>query len=400
MAQSASAIRIVVATPGISGYPQGGGVWSWALQYVQGLRALGHRVLWLDRFRPSKRPLFDQRALAVSEGRVQALGLAGQWALLYGPAAHSPDDLDRCTVYALSKKALLAEVRNADLLWNLAAALEAPLLSHFRRSVLIDGDPGQLQVSALAWHLKLEHHDVLFTAGTKVNDADCNIPRLGLVWHSFLPPIYMPQWGPDTVASGTLPISSVTQWNWPHQFWLNDRVYSDSKRDAYLQYLRLPQLCKYPFTLAVNIRPDDRTGDRELLASTGWTLVHPHRVARTPALYATFIRHSLCEFGCAKPIYVDLKTGWFSERSASYLACGRPVLAENTGFSDHIEAGRGLLSFSTLEEAVSCVDTILTRYSYHQRVCRDIAHSYFSSDIVLPRMIDLSFSRQTAPKGS
>src|SRR5262249_42891089 len=172
-------------------------------------------------------------------------------------------------------------------------------------------------------------------------------------------------------------VTSVTQWNWSNEFRLNDRILSDSKRDGYLRYVKLPTLSRRTFTLAANIGPNDNTGDIDLLKANGWNLVPPHRGARNPKAYMEFIKRSLCEFGCAKPIYVDLRTGWFSDRSATYLACGRPAIVEDTGFSDHIESGRGLLTFSSLEEAASAIDKVITDYSLHSKAARELADSYF-----------------------
>ena len=386
-----STLRIVVATSWLAEYPQGGGIWAWILHYLNGLRDLGHKVFLIDRMHSSTRPVFDTRRIAILRERLKRLGLTDHWAVICSDKGTLPQRLEDYTVYGASETRLRDIIRDADLLWNLAGALPWPLLSSFKRTVLLDGDPGQLQISSLSWDMKLDHHHVLFTAGTKVNDRDCEIPRLGLSWQSFLPPIYLPSCQPDFNPDHNATVTSVTQWNWANEFRLKDRVLSDSKRDAYLRYVRLPTLSRRMFTLAANIDPRDKTGDVDLLKANGWNLVHPHHVARTPKTYIEFIKHSLCEFGCAKPIYVDLRTGWFSERSATYLACGRPVIVENTGFSDHIKTGRGLLTFSNLEEAASSIDSVMTDYSLHSRAARELAVSCFSSARVLPKMIEASF---------
>ena len=151
--------------------------------------------------------------------------------------------------------------------------------------------------------------------------------------------------------------ASITQWTWD-EIWYGKRVLSTSKRDAFLRYLEMPRRTGRTFELAANIHPKDTTGDRERLLNRGWKLVHPHRVARSPAIYQAYIHRSRAEFSCPKPIYRELKTGWFSDRSAAYLASGRPVLAENTGFEDHLPTGSGLISFHDFDEAQAGVAEI------------------------------------------
>jgi glycosyltransferase involved in cell wall biosynthesis len=143
------------------------------------------------------------------------------------------------------------------------------------------------------------------------------------------------------------------------------------------------------FELAANIDPADDTGDRELLASEGWDLVHPHVEAGTPDSYHEYIRHSRAEFLCPKPIYRDLRTGWFSDRSACYLASGRPVLCEDTGFSEILPTGEGLLSFSDPEEAIAAVAEIDGNYMRHMSAARELAVAACDSRVTLQRMIEL-----------
>jgi len=385
-----SKARIVLATRFLAGYPRGGGIWAWALQYVKGLQALGHSVFLIDVLAQSSRPVCDGRRVAIFLERMNRLGLAGQCAVLLAPRKPI-ESFEELTVHGVSETRLCDEIRDADVLWNLAWALSAPLVHRFRRSVLLDVDPGVLQVSASAWDMKLDQHDVLMTSGTKINDPDCAIPKLGLIWRPFLQPIYLPDWEPAPDLGPHAPATSVTQWNWPEEFRLGARVFSDSKREGYLRYLNIPQLSSHSFKLAANIHVNDKTGDIQLLESHGWELVAPHLVAGTAQAYARFIRNSRCEFSCAKPIYVDLKTGWFSERSAAYLACGRPVVVENTGVGGHIETGVGLLTFSCISEAVDALESVASNYSLHQRAARELAETYFSFHRVLPKLIQSSF---------
>jgi hypothetical protein len=158
-----------------------------------------------------------------------------------------------------------------------------------------------------------------------------------------------------------------------------------------LRIIDLPGCCPAKFVLAANIHAKDETGDRELLTKHGWWLVRPHQCIRTVAQYKRFILNSLAEIGCAKSVFTVLRTGWFSDRSAAYLASGRPVIAEETGYSDHLPSGLGLLSFSDLQSAADAVDTLLADYQRHKKAAREIAEQYFSCESVLTRMIENSF---------
>ena len=149
----------------------------------------------------------------------------------------------------------------------------------------------------------------------------------------------------------------------------------------------MPKRARRPFQLAANIHPQDATGDHERLLTRGWELVNPHRVTRTPSSYQNYIKQSRAEFSCPKPIHKELKTGWFSDRSACYLASGRPVLAEDTGFSQYLPTGRGLVCFNNLEEAVAGVAEIDRDYPQHMRAARELAEEYLSSQKWLPSML-------------
>jgi hypothetical protein len=174
--------------------------------------------------------------------------------------------------------------------------------------------------------------------------------------------------------------------------WLGDRVLSRSKRDAYLRYLDLPARTGLPFELAANIDPGDETGDRALLASHGWNWVHPHAKAGTPSAYRSYIAGSRAEFLCPKPIYAELRTGWFSDRSVCYLATGRPVVCEDTGFPERIPTGAGLFAFGDTEEAAAAVEDVHANYARHKAAARELAVELFDSRRRLAEMVEASLS--------
>ncbi len=148
----------------------------------------------------------------------------------------------------------------------------------------------------------------------------------------------------------------------------------------------LPRLTGIPFELALDIHPAE-TNDLALLSAKGWSLVDPRAVACDPFAYRSYIGGSLAEFCVAKDLYVRSCAGWISDRSLCYLASGKPVLAQETGFSRHYPTGEGLLTFTTLEDAVMGVEEIARRPGRHARAARALAEEYFDSDKVLGRLL-------------
>ena len=383
-AAGSSRLRLVLAGA-LARYPQGAGHWTCFLQYILGLRDLGHDVLWLDVLVSTGTRAGDESRVQLFFKRFEQYGLRDVCALLLvDPKAEQ--DLRTARAYGASKRRLAEFFRTADLLWNFAAGVKPPLLSRFRHRVLVDGDPGHLQISAQTWDLGLQHHQTFLTTGTKLSNADHDVPLLGLKWRPFVQFVYLPMWASAPDPGVEAPFTSVTQWTW-EELWQGDRVLSVGKRAAYLAYLDLPRVVGRPFELAVNLHPRDHTGDRELLRGAGWRLVHPHRVASTVSGYQRYLRRSRAEFGCPKPIHRELRTGWFSDRSACYLASGRPVLIEDTGLSDHLPTGEGLLVFRDMAEAVAGVDEIDRNYARHHRAARELAEDVLDSRRCLPAML-------------
>jgi len=361
------------------------------VQYLLALRELKHEVLLLDVLAPSGRQELDKRRIAVFLARLKQIGFRGSCAVVIQDS-DGLTNLTDTTVFGMSAALLQRSIREADLLFNFHCSITQPLLNEFRRKALLDLDPGWLQVTAPK-EMGIDQHDIFFTVGTKTHQADCKTPTLGKTWHTFLPPVHIPAWKLTSDPGEAAPITSLTHWRWASNVPWQGQVINNSKRDAYLRLLDLPKKCRARFSLAANIHPRDDTGDRELLLANGWELVNPHLVARTVDQYQRFIRNSRAELGCAKLAFTALRTGWFSDRSAAYLASGRPVIAEDTGFSECLPTGVGLLSFSNLERAKEAVEAVLINYQPHHRAARDIAEAYFDSDRVLTGIIETCFQK-------
>jgi hypothetical protein len=378
-------MRIVLGNSLLAGYPEAGGLWTLFLAYPLGLRALKHEVLWLELYRTSGRADRDRHLISTFFDRMRQYGMEDGCVLLAVPP-EKPVALETAEVHGARSSNLKQFLQSADLLWNFASSLKQPLLSLFKRRVLLDGDPGHWQVSALDFNMGQHDHEVFLTVGSKMRDADCEAPRVGLTWHPFPQIVHLSMWEVTPDPGRGTPFTSVTQWNWG-EIWWDKRAFSISKREAYLRCLELPRRTGRPFELAANIHPQDKTGDRELLQQHGWKLVDPNRYCGSPSAYRDYIRRSRSELCCAKPIFRELKTGWLSDRSSCYLASGRPVLAEETGLSDHFPTGNGLLTFRSLDEAVAGVAEIDSNYPHHSRAARRFAEEFLDARICLKKMI-------------
>ncbi len=370
-------MRIVLGNASLATYLQGGGHWSWFLQYPLGLRALRHDVFWLELVASSGEREHDVRLVRDFFQRLASYGLDSDCAMLVFKGSLNVQALEESEVFGKSRDDLAEIIRGADLLLNFSCALRPPLLLQFAHRALLDFDPGHLQVAAQTWDLSIPEHDVWLTIGSRLNAPDCDVPTLGLRWRTFEPCVYLPMWQATADPGSDAPFSSITQWTWQELPW-RGRLLSISKRAAYLEYVELPRLTGRPFELAANIG-DDPVHDRMLLQQHGWKLVSPHQVCGSGPQYQCYIRASRAEFMCPKRIHVELKTGWFSDRSLAYLASGRPVLARDTGFSERLPTGRGVIAFQNLEEAVAGIAEIDGHYARHSRAAREMAEEFFDS---------------------
>lgn len=365
---------IALGCKAIASYPEGAPLALGFIQYPLGLRALGHQILWIEVIKAAQvqgNPKLIRDFFAM----MAKYGLAEDCALI---AVEDPDNqiLDRAEVYGMNAARLADLVLQADVLWNFATAIRQPLLGQFKQRALIDGDPGHLQVCALEFNFDIEHHQVLLSVGNKIADQDCEVPRFGRQWQPYRPYVHLPIWPLTPDPGRHAPFTSITQWSW-EELEMEGRRLSLSKRESYIRNVALPKLTHRPFELAANIGANDVADDRKLFERNGWQIVEPLAVAGTPDAYQNYLQRSRAEILCCKPIFKDLHTGWVSDRSIGYLASGRPVLAEETGFSEHLPCGRGMLSFNTVEEAAARVAEIDADYTTHSRAARELAESYF-----------------------
>jgi hypothetical protein len=268
-----------------------------------------------------------------------------------------------------------------DLLVNISGNLRSRALRRrFRRTAFVDIDPGFTQF----WHQQgiewIPKHDVYFTIGENIGSDDCPIPTCGIEWRSTRPPVVLDEW--PVADGGFSRFTTAAKWRSS----LGPIEPYGLKHHEWRKVLGLPGLAGLPFEAALDIDAAD-AADRQALEAHGWRLVDP-AVAAEPEGFRDYVRGSGAEFSVAQGIYVETRSGWFSDRSVRYLASGRPVLVEDTGFGRTLPVGQGLLAFRTLDEAVEGARAIAGDYDRHARAARAIAEEHFDSDKVLSALLE------------
>jgi hypothetical protein len=196
--------------------------------------------------------------------------------------------------------------------------------------------------------------------------------------------VVLEHWDP---AEGGGAFTAVASWRGPYGTTTHGGATYGSRVHEFRRFIPLASMRPGRFELALDIHPDE-TEDIAALHASGWSLVDPRACCGDPDAYRAFIRRSGAEFMVAQNIYVATRSGWFSDRSTCYLASGKPVLAQDTGFSDRYPTGAGLIAFETLDEAAAGVDAIEGDYRRHALAARELAEEYFDARKVLPALLE------------
>ena len=330
----------------------GGHAWV-VLQYLLGLQRLGCDVTFVDRAEGGD-PAWVERVLA------------------------------RRVPYRLLDEAAPA-IREASFL-DVMGFVGGEGFPGAKQCVFLDIDPGFGQMwRELGQADVFAGHDAFVTIGENINEPWCEIPTCGRDWTTTRQPVVLDEW-PATPKEREV-FTTVASWRGP---W--DAVEYEGKRyglrcHEFRKFFELPRLTGQEFELALDIDPADEN-DRRALEENGWRLVDPRAVAGDPWSYRRYIQGSMAEICVAKNMYVETKSGWFSDRSICYLASGKPVLHQDTGLKHLYPTGEGLIVFSTLDEAAAGVEEIRRNYDRHSKAAREIAEEYFDSDKVLTRLLE------------
>jgi hypothetical protein len=261
------------------------------------------------------------------------------------------------------------------------------LLGPIPRRAYLDVDPGfvQLWASALAIDMRFEGHTHFVTVGLSIGDPACPVPTCGHEWVKTVPPVVLSEW-PVVRDTTYAALTTVAHWRGYGSF-EHGGVFYGQKAHSLRRFIDLPSRTSETFALALSIHADERK-DLESLEMNGWRLLDPSEVSADPDSFRHFVQGSRGEFGITKSGYVNSRCGWFSDRSVCYLASGRPVIAQETGFGSHLPTGEGLFAFDTNEEILAAIDAIRSDYDRHARKARELAESLFDSDRVLNRLLD------------
>jgi hypothetical protein len=352
----------------------GGEAWV-RLSWIRGLQRLGLDVWFAEELTSST--VTDDN-VAYFRGVTAQFGLADRASLLVEGEA----------VVGVPAEDLLALAESATLV-NISGHLaDPPLLDRFRRRVMVDIDPGFTQY----WHAtgdpgaRVDGHDVHFTIGENIGTPGCPIPTGGVRWLPVRQPVVLADW-PVVEASNPERFTTVANWRGPFGPVEVDGRTFGLKVHEFRKVIELPSQSPHTFEIALNIHPDDH-GDRAALVEHGWHLVDPSPVATEPEAFREYVQGSGAEFSVAQGMYVETCSGWFSDRSVRYLASGRPVLVQDTGFGRSLPVGEGVVAFRTLDEAVAGADRIVVDYAAHAAAARKVAEQQFGSDRVLSRLCD------------
>lgn len=396
--------HIVVAPTNVVSFPEGGGHFWVYMQYVTALRRLGCEVTWFERLRPSGDPQRDAGLAAGLRARLAPFGMAEH--VIHHDGEVLPPGAER-------------RLASADLLLNFQYDMSPSLLARFRRTALVDIDPGLLQHWIAMGEIAPARHDLYFSTGETVGAPGSAVPDCGLPWQRIRPPVDLVSW-PFVPPPEAAPFTTVSSWmGGVDGEWVSDGrggFYDNNKRVAFLRYLELPRLarCDFELALCLDESPESEAraresayadyvgdaADRARLEQHGFRVRHAFDVAGSPERYQRYLQASRGEFSCVKPSCLHFRNAWISDRTLCYLATGRPAVVEDTGPSAYLPDGEGLLRFTSLAEAADAVRRVDADYERHCRAARALAEAHFDANVVVAGLLNQALARTHASAAS
>lgn len=370
--------------------PFGGQTWLY-LNWLRGLQRLGHEVWYVEDdsvwpYDPIQNRVTDDCTYAVNHVSrcLEQIGLGGRWAFRLADR--------RGACWGLTELGLADLYRSCDALLNVVGGTdlrEEHLAAPVRIYVETDPVTAELRLANGDEHTRcaFENHDMIFTYGENFGAPDCKVPLsgLGTKYRKTRQPVDLELWpekyAPDapffTTIGNYRQSGSDVQYRGETYYW--------SKHHEWERFGELPRLTSQLFELAM--MPED-SKDCEFLLANGWRLVSPFKMSLDVfGAYPEHFRQSRAEFTVAKDQNVRLRSGWFSERDACYLASGKPVVTQDTGFGKILPTGEGLFAFTTMADALSAIEAINADYPRHCKAARSIAEEYLSAETVARRFL-------------
>jgi hypothetical protein len=387
-------LRIIVG--GLVGqFPLGGVAWDY-FHYVLGLDQLGHDVYyhedtWVWPFQPLLGYSTDDPSYTVKFiedfFQTHAPHLEKKWHYVLCHDRH----------YGMSKESFFEVAQSADIFLNVSGACFIPdELGSRCVKVFLDTDPGYNQImlsEKFAWSANAERwcagvadHDRHLTYAENIYGADCLVPRLEFDWRPTRCVVTLPQWSGirDSMPTADAAMTTVMTWDWFRGALTWGGVEYFAKTTEFERFHELPKLVKTPLELAIN----GPKAPLRQLADWGWRVSDAQETTLTPQAYQKFIARSAGEWSVSKNVYVAMRTGWFSCRTACYLAAARPAVVQETGWSRFVPGGLGVIPFSTMDEAVAGIEAVAADLRGQGMAAYEIAREYLAPDKVLPAMID------------
>lgn len=375
----------------MGGCPIAGVIWQ-HVHYIVGLQRLGHEVYYVE---DGLRYPYDPQAFTITEDFSYAAGVLERLAREHGFEDRwcfcaRYGEAPRTAGFGLEK--LRELYRTCDAALNICGShdMNDDLLS-VRRLIYVESDPGveQIKIDQADAGVRgyLSKHAVLFTFGEAVGTARFPVPLHGIEWLPTRQPVVTDLWRSTEAPPDGAVYTSICNWSTSGKKDIEWRGsnYLWSKSLEFLKFAEAPRRCGETFELATDIKdPSEKT----LFERNDWHLVCPHELSIDWNRYREYIRGSKGEFTVAKDQYTRLHTGWFSDRSACYLAAGRPVITQETGFSEFYGRGEGLLPFRTMDDVVAAAEAVRADYPGHAKAAMDIAREFFEAEKVLASLLD------------
>lgn len=372
-------------------FPTGGATWDY-IQYPLGLKWMGHDVYYIED--TMLYPVYQSAGDDWDDcsGGVEYLRQAMEKVEMGDRWAYR--DVATGKLFGMTEAKLKEVLSTADVLINVSSALF--MREEYERipvKILVDTDPmftqyqyheklikGGKEAEAATTYMK--SHDLFFTFGLNIGKPDCRIPEFDFKWHTTKKPICLAEWD-QSIKPSRFGFTTIMNWTERPDFTFENESWGQKNKE-FKKFYDVPRKSGQNFDIIINRPKDEATAQSmDHLRSCEWNILNADELIGDKELYRNFVQNSLAEFSITKETYIKSHSGWFSGRSAVYLASGRPVLTQDTQWSKYIPAGNGVIAIEDLQSATDAVKEVVNNYEHHSRAAKEIAHEYFDSYKVL-----------------